>query len=380
MRGLQRPWLRRAIVSVLFLSGCLPVAFAHAASPPVPVIARRAAPRALRVQVRPGQIKVGRDVALTIRVLDAGGKGLNGAVVAVNGAGTPRIGTTHKGSVTLMVHAMALGKATLLATYRGYAPVTMKLPIVPGSPATVAAITGGMKILAPKQKPKSGKVGVDLFAQYDAVTAAHQFASLGLRDGTLVDLNAGTDVRIQDPLHTRLNQGEVFLEVVHGAASHQIQVGSAVAATKGTRLDVRYNRASHVSTVIVVEGRVQVQNKGKAVLVGAGQQTTVAGTAPPSRPVRVDLVSRLAWLHNLPSSASSVVVPPVLNLPVPPLVPVPPPPIAPTPTMTITSALESTNWSGVVLLDGGVTIPTGSAVTIQPGTVVEFSDSSSISV
>jgi hypothetical protein len=380
MRGLQRIWLSRTIISVLFLSGCLPVEFAQAAAPPVPAIARRAAPHALRVQVRPGQIKVGRDVALAITVNDAKGKGLTGALVAVNGAGAPRIGTTHKGSVSLMVHAMGLGKATLLATYKGYAPITLKLPIVPGSPATVAAITGGVKILAPKQKPVGGKVGADLFAQYDAVTAARQFASLGLRDGTLVDLNAGTDVRIQDPLHTRLNQGEVFLEVVHGAASHQIQVGSAVAATKGTRLDVRYNRASHVSTVIVVEGRVQVQNKGKAVLVGAGQQTTVAGTAPPSRPVRVDLASRLSWLHNLPNSTSSGVVPPVLNLPVPPLVPVASPSIASTPTMTITSALESTTWSGVVRLDGGVTVPVGTAVTIQPGTVVAFTDSSWISV
>ena len=379
MRESQRIWVRRAIVVLFLLSGCLPVEFARATSSPAPSIARRSAPRALRVQVRPGEIKVGRDVALTITVRDASGKALSGAVVAVNGAGTPRIGTTRKGSATFMLHAMTLGKATLLVTYRGYAPSTMKLPIVPGSPATVAAITGGMKILAPKQKPVGGKVGADLFAQYDAVTAARQFASLGLRDGTLVDLNAGTDVRIQDPLHTTLNQGEVFLEVVHGAVSHQIQVGSAVAATKGTRLDVRYNRASHVSTVIVVEGRVQVQNKGKTVLVGAGQQTTVTGAQAPSPPVRVDLASRLAWLHNLPSTTSSVVVPPVLNLPVPPLVPVAPPPIAPTPTMTITSALESTNWSGVVLLNGGVTIAAGAAVTIQPGTVVEFTDNSWIS-
>ncbi|HXT36618.1 MAG TPA: hypothetical protein VN837_13670, partial [Chloroflexota bacterium] len=62
MRRSQRTWVLRSIVVVLFLSGCLPVEFAHAASPPAPAIARRATPRALRVQVRPGQIKVGRDV------------------------------------------------------------------------------------------------------------------------------------------------------------------------------------------------------------------------------------------------------------------------------------------------------------------------------
>src|SRR5260370_26098355 len=228
---------------------------------------------ALVVSVQPKQIEVGRDVLISIRIADAKGKSVNGALVTINGAGLPKIGTAPHGALTLTVHATAKGTAILLANHAGYAPFSLKLPIVDGSPATVVAIKRGVSIMAPKAKPVAGKQGQDLFEHYHAVTSNGQFASLGLRDGTLVDLNANTDVVIKDPLHATLNKGELFLEVWHGdTSSHQIQVGTAVAATKGTRLDVRYNPTTKIATVTVVEGRVQVSNKGKSVLVRAGQQ------------------------------------------------------------------------------------------------------------
>jgi len=70
-------------------------------------------------------------------------------------------------------------------------------------------------------------VGSDLFENYHAVTSRTQLASLGLRDGSIMDLNSNSDVLIKDPLHATLNSGEVFLQVVHGAGSHQVQAGSA---------------------------------------------------------------------------------------------------------------------------------------------------------
>jgi hypothetical protein len=141
-----------------------------------------------------------------------------------------------------------------------------------------------------------------------------------------------------------------------------------------------YNPATKIATVTVVEGNVQVSNKGKSVLVGAGQQSSVPVNGPPSPPTRVDVSAQLSWLHNLPNTASSAVVSPVLNLPVPPITPIASPPIAPTPTLTITGALETTAWSGVVLVQGGVSVPAGTTVTIQPGTTVEMADSAWLSV
>jgi parallel beta-helix repeat protein len=132
--------------------------------------------------------------------------------------------------------------------------------------------------------------------------------------------------------------------------------------------------------VTVVEGKVQVTNRGKSVLVGAGTQTTIPNNRPPSPPVPANLTVQLGWLKSVPNTSSGAVVPPVLSLPIPVIVPVPLPAIAPTPTMTITDALESTNWSGVVLVDGSVTIPAGATVNVAPGTVVEMANNAALSI
>ncbi len=303
-----------------------------------------------------------------------------GARLSLTGAGSPALGTAPHGVLTLKVRAAALGTATLVASHAGYTSATLKLPVVPGPPATIVTFKRGITVLAPKAKPVAGKVGDGLLAQYQAITKANQYASLGLRDGTVVDLNASTDVVVHDPLHTTLTKGEVFLEVVHGAGSHQVQVGSAVAATKGTRLDVRYNAKTKAAVVIVVEGKVQVSNHGKSVLVGAGAQTTIPNNRPPGPPMPADLSVQLGWLKSVPNSSSGTVVPPVLSLPTPVLAPVPAPPIAPTPTMTITDALESLTWSGVVLVSGGPTVPTGATLTIAPGTTVEMANNAALNV
>ncbi|MGH2343619.1 MAG: FecR domain-containing protein, partial [Chloroflexota bacterium] len=334
----------------------------------------------LTVHTSPARININRDVKLSIRVTDKRGKLVPGALLSLTGAGRPALGTARHGVITLKVHATALGTATLTASRAGFTSATLKLPIVPGPPASIVAFKRGITVLAPKAKPAAGKVGEDLLAQYHAITKANQYASLGLRDGTMVDLNSSTDVVVHDPLHTKLNGGEIFLEVVHGAGSHQVQVGSTVAATKGTRLDVRYSAKTKASVVVVVEGKVQVSNRGKSVLVGAGTQTTILNNRPPSPPVRANLTSQLSWLKSVPNSSSGAVVPPVLSLPVPPVVPVPVPAIAPTPTMTITAALESTAWSGIVLVTDSVAIPAGTTVNIAPGTIVAMGNNAALNV
>ncbi len=368
------------LIVVLFLSLLLPSASLSARAQAGTRIARSpAAAPTLRVSVQPPKINVGRDVSLKVLVTDSKGKPVAGALVTITGVSLPVVGTAPHGVVILKVRAQAVGVALVQASHAGYSPTTFKAPIVPGPPATVTSIKRGMFVLAPHRKPIPGKVGADLFEQYHGLTGKGQYASLGLRDGTLVDLNADTDVLIRDPLHVTLSKGELFLEVVHGGVSHQVQVGSAVVATKGTRLDVKVDAKTKATVVTVVEGQVLVSNRKVSgstanVLVGAGQQSTVLGSKPPSPPKPVDLNKLLSWIHNLPNT-NKTTVPPVLNLPPPRLSVVPAAPPAETPRITITGVLSSTAWTasaGPYLLTGGVTVPAGVTLTIEPGAVVEM--------
>ncbi|MGH2388564.1 MAG: FecR domain-containing protein [Chloroflexota bacterium] len=372
-------WFRVLLTTLFLPFFWLPGSSSALAQSSQPTIRAVASAPALRVSVQPPKINVGRDVSLKIRVTDSKGKPVAGALVTITGVSRPMVGKAPHGTLTLKVRALALGTALVQVSRTGYAPVTYKAPIVPGPPAAVTAIKKGMSVLAPHGKPVPGKVGTDLFEQYHGMTGKGQYASLGLRDGTLIDLNANTDVVIHDPLHVALSKGELFLEVVHGAVSHQVQVGTTVAATKGTRLDVKVNAKNKAAVVTVVEGQVLVSNRkvsgtAGSVLVGAGQQSTVVGSKPPSPPKPVNLNKLLSWVQNLPNT-NKTTVPPVLNLPPPRLSPIPSAPPAATPRITVTGTLASAVWTasaGPYLLTGGVTLPAGATLSIAPGTLVEM--------
>jgi hypothetical protein len=275
--------------------------------PAAPASAARsdATPSALHVMVTPNHINVGRDVLLHV-VVTGPGKQPVAARISVSGVGKLLQGTAAHGTLVVKVHANVLGNATLQATATGFSVTTLRVPIVPGPPVSVAAIVRGMSIQAPNAKVKKGAVGSDLLANYHALTGRAQLASLAARDGTLIDLNSGTDVLIKDPLHTTINGGELFLAVVHGAASHQVQAGTALAATKGTRFDVRYNAKNRSFVITVVEGRVQVTNQRFSRVVSAGQQSTVVASQPPSAPKNVDVRKIVAWVRTLPNTTAAV--------------------------------------------------------------------------
>jgi len=392
---------RFALVSLVCLVLASPVAAppGHAATlvgskgrPRSASPAKRQPPRRLRLSVQPAQLFVNRDVQLHIRVTDDRGKPLDGVIVSVLGADYPVEQASHHGSVTMTVHTHQLGRATVRAGITGYSAAAAPLPIVLGPPADVLAIKAGLQVRAPRASAVNGRIGMNLFSNYHATTGKNQFGSLGLRDGTLVDLNQDTDVMIIDPLNQRLTAGELFMEVVHGSVSHHVHVGSAVAATKGTRLDVRTSARTRTSVVRVIEGRVQVTNAGRSVLVGAGQQTTIVGARPPTPPKPTNLRPILVWVYHIPNSTSNV-VPPVLVLPTPPGLPTPlhpihgpgftpganppvtvqpPAPPSGTPVTVTGSIVDRTLTRGVYLLQGQVDVPAKSTLTIAPGSVLEM--------
>ena len=265
---------------------------------------------ALRIAVKPAQIDVGRDVVLTITVRSSAGEPLP-AQVRVAGAGTTVGGTAAHGTLALTVHATTLGTAEVLAASPGFPTASVRIPIVPGPPASVVAIVRGITILPPNAPGRSGAVGSDLFQDYQAVTAQDQLASIGLRDGTLIDLNGNSEVRIRDPLHSSMSGGDLFWAVVHGEASHTVQAGTAVAATRGTRFDIRYTQRSRTVVVTVIQGLMLVTNGKYSVLVPAGKQTTVVGDLPPTSPTTVDVQSRVRWVLKLPNATAALIANPV---------------------------------------------------------------------
>lgn len=278
------------------------------AAAPYPFVPSSAAAQVLHIGVSPAQINVGRDVVVRVSIRASGTAPVT-AHVTVSWEGMTEAGNTNHGVIIFVIHASAVGSATVLATAAGFASATLRVPIVPGPPASVVALVHGMSIMPPNAKPQKGAVGNNLLQDYHALTANAQLATLGLRDGTLIDLNTDTDVLIKDPLHSTLNGGELFLAVVHGAASHQVQAGTAVAATKGTRFDVRYTVKTRTVVVTVLEGRVQVTNNKQSALVPAGQQTTVVGNQPPSKPKKVNVAALLSWVNALPNGKAQLTSP-----------------------------------------------------------------------
>jgi hypothetical protein len=265
----------------------------------------------LRIAVTPAQINVGRDVVLTVTVRSSAGE-LIPVQVHVIGTGTTVGGTAAHGTIVLTVHATTLGKAAVQAASPGFPPASLSIPIVPGPPASVVSFVHGVDILPPNAPGRSGTVGSDLFQDYRASTAEDQLASIGLRDGTLIDLNSNSEVQIRDPLHTSMSGGDLFWAVVHGSVSHTVQAGTAVVATKGTRFDIRYAQRSRTVVVTVIQGSMLVTNGNNSVIVPAGMQTTVVGALPPTAPKTVNVQAQVRWVLKLPNSNAALIATPVL--------------------------------------------------------------------
>jgi transmembrane sensor len=148
--------------------------------------------------------------------------------------------------------------------------------------------------------------------------------SITLADGSTVDLNARSKVRIEfskGERHVKLLEGQALFEVTKDAARPFIvRSGAAVVRAIGTQFDV--NRGQSRTTVTVVEGRVAVLNEsaatpasprlggslettassterqpGGATYVSAGEQVTVT-PAQITPPQRADVAAVTAWTQH----------------------------------------------------------------------------------
>ena len=151
------------------------------------------------------------------------------------------------------------------------------------------------------------------------VTDIGERRSITLADGSIIDLNAHSTVRVHFTSAQRtleLTEGQALFEVARDPSRPFIvHSGRAVVTAVGTQFSV-YRKKSG-TTVTVVEGRVAVANDSageggvaehsgipvpaqKAVLptfVSAGQQVVVTEDAV-ATPVSADIVSATAWIQH----------------------------------------------------------------------------------
>ena len=124
--------------------------------------------------------------------------------------------------------------------------------------------------------------------------------SLTLADGSTVTLDTRTRIRV------RFSAGERDIDLLEGRALFRVakndrqpfvvQSDRAAVRAVGTEFDV-YRRAAAV-TVTVLEGRVAVtsgQRRVDAVLVPAGEQVAVLGSAQVTSPTTADVAAATAW-------------------------------------------------------------------------------------
>jgi transmembrane sensor len=181
-------------------------------------------------------------------------------------------------------------------------------------------------------------IGIIVWLQQRGVyeTAIGEQRSLTLADGSTIELNAQSRVRVHFTAAERsidLLEGQVLFHVTHDSARPFIvHSGAASVRAVGTQFDV--DRLSGETIVTVVEGRVAVlpdsllqpaaantvdrsapSNSAPAIaltepggtrglLLTAGEQVTLTGQAT-SRPTQADVASAIAWTQRRLVFASS---------------------------------------------------------------------------
>jgi sugar lactone lactonase YvrE len=161
----------------------------------------------------------------------------------------------------------------------------------------VKFIDHGLGVQPPHRKMRKGKTKDPLFNSYLLRTRGGQRASIRFRDGSILNMNQQTDAILKSSHLTQVQRGEVD-EIVTPGTNHQVQTSTALAAAIGTNLDVKVEKQK--TTVIVVQGAVQVKNRLGSVLVKTNQETVVPSQKAPQKPTSVDAQAATSWTQGIP--------------------------------------------------------------------------------
>jgi hypothetical protein len=128
-------------------------------------------------------------------------------------------------------------------------------------------------------------------------------AAILLDDGSLIRLNANSELLLKDKKpgnqksRLQLMLGHLWAKVTKQENSLEIETPTAVAAIKGTQLELVFGPDGQ-TTLIVWDGIVNLSNALGQMLVHAGQQGTANKTGAPVV-VAVDLKSLNQWFANV---------------------------------------------------------------------------------
>jgi ferric-dicitrate binding protein FerR (iron transport regulator) len=202
--------------------------------------------------------------------------------------------------VTLRISPSGSGPITFQVSKSGYVPVTGRITVAPSPAAASVSALRPSLLLQPAGTTSTHEARVhdSLYFQWVARAGPTDRGSLSFADGSVMDIDHNTQVSIKSPSRTFLQTGQVFLQIVSGGQSHDIETGSAVAASLGTRYLVSVK--GKVTVVTVLSGRLIVHNGGKAVSIGANQQSSITGNAPPGAPHTVNAANLVTWASGLP--------------------------------------------------------------------------------
>lgn len=166
-----------------------------------------------------------------------------------------------------------------------------------------AAIAAGFVLLT-----LGGFVLVKSFSEETLTTQVGGFARARLTDGSTVELNTGTRLKVQmddESRRVELVAGEATFSVAHEPdRPFIVNAGEATVRAVGTRFNVR-RRVGSVD-VLVTEGTVRVARArysdgpgvSNSALVSAGESALIAATHIDRAPVTPALADRaLAWHH-----------------------------------------------------------------------------------
>jgi alpha-tubulin suppressor-like RCC1 family protein len=166
------------------------------------------------------------------------------------------------------------------------------------NPLTILSIVGGNVLVQRSGSSdwSNGKQGITLEAGDKIKTDIGATATITFFDGSVIELNSSTEISLDEllvksstsPKTIKIGQtiGETLsrtVKLVDPASEYQITTPSAVAAVRGTTMQVAV-AANGSTSVANVEGSVSVTAQGKEIIIPPGQHSLVESGQAPSPP------------------------------------------------------------------------------------------------
>ena len=136
------------------------------------------------------------------------------------------------------------------------------------------------------------------------ITPAGKQTQVVLADGTRLWINASTRViyphEFKENLREIFVDGEVYLEVAHNKkAPFFVKTKNFSVQVLGTKFNVSSYQEEQLSSVVLVEGSVKVENKSQDKTILVPNQLIQIKDGYLEKPVKVDVNKYISWINNL---------------------------------------------------------------------------------